>query len=210
MRCLIRLISLVILALLIAGAWIYRDNVRRLVHQTLGTALAVSSVGRPTPAALASARHKLDSLQSFRRDSVRLTPNEAASLLVAGSSVLPGSTFDSISIELGDRTLLVRTLVDSARIASRIRAFIPGTPSRYESVVVSGTLTPLRAGVGEFDVEHVSLHGIPLPVDVVARIVQASTGRTQGTTLNVVLPQVIGGFRVHPDGITIYRDGGRR
>lgn len=198
-----------ILALLVAGAWVYRDNVRRLVHQTLGTAPAVSPVGRPTPAALASAHHKLDSLRDFHRDSVRLTPNETAALLAAGSSVLPGSSFDSISIELGDRTLRVRTLVDSARIASRIRAFIPGTPSRYEEVIVRGTLTPVHAGLAEFDVEHVSLHGIPLPVDVVTRIVQASTGRTQGTTLNVVLPQVIGGFRVHPDGVTVYRDGGR-
>jgi hypothetical protein len=209
MRCLARLITLIVLALLVAGAWIYRDNLRRMVHQTLGTAPVVSPVGRPSPAALASARHKLDSLQNSRRDSVRLTPNEAASLLASGTSVLPGSTFDSISIELGDRTLRVRTLVDSARIAARLRAFIPGTPSRYEEVVVRGTLTPVRAGLGEFDVEHVSLHGIPLPVDVVARLVQASTGRTQGTTINVVLPQIVGGFRVHPDGVTVYRDGGR-
>jgi len=50
---------------------------------------------------------------------VVLTPSEMASLLAQGASFLPGATFDSISVELGDRTARIRTLVDSATIPPR-------------------------------------------------------------------------------------------
>jgi hypothetical protein len=209
MRCLGRLITLVVLLVLAAGAWFFRDDIRRRYDREFHPGVAIRRVGYPSQAALARARHALDSLQTFRRDSVILSADEMTSLLATGSEYLPGATFDSISMELGDRTVRVRTLVDSARISPRLRAFIPGARSHYEEVVVAGTLNPVRAGLAEFDVDHVSLHGIPLPVDVVARIAQAATGKTTGSRLDVVLPQMIGGFRVRPEGVTIYRQGAR-
>ena len=131
MRCLGRLVLLVLLILGAGAAWLYRDELRRTVNRQLHPASAAARIGRPSPGALRSATAKLDSLQRTRQDSVLISPSEMASLLVQGTTFLPGVAFDSISVELGDRTARIRTLVDSASIPPRWRALIPGRAERY-------------------------------------------------------------------------------
>src|ERR1019366_41478 len=169
MRCFGRLILFVFLLIAAPAAWLYHDDLRRWADQQLHPAAAAARVGHPSPGALHSAMAKLDSLQSPRRDSVVLTANEMASLLAQGTVLLPGTTRDSISIELGDRTTRIRTLIESASIPARWRGLIPGRPERFEEVIIRGALTPVRAGLAELELQHVSVHGIPLPSDVIAR-----------------------------------------
>lgn len=207
MRCLGRLILLALLLAAVAVAWLYRDDLRRWVDQRMHPATAVTRVGRPSPGALRSAMVKLDSLQRTRQDSVVLTASELAALLAQGTTLLPGITFDSISVELGDRTTRIRTLVDSTSIPARWRALIPGRPERFEEVVIRGTLTPVRAGLAELEVQHLSVHGIPLPSDVIARLAATASGRGSDGRLEVALPAAVGGFRVRADGVAIYRQG---
>lgn len=207
MRCLGRLVLLVLLVVGAAGAWLYRDDIRRLVDRKLHPGAAAARIGRPSPASLRSAQAKLDSLQRIRPDSVVLDAGEMASLLAQGASFLPGVAFDSISVELGDRTTRIRTLVDSASIPARWRALIPGRAVRFEEVVLTGTLAPVRAGLAELDVQHVSVHGIPLPADVIARLATSASGRGTAGHLEVVLPQTVSGFRVRATGVAIYRQG---
>jgi hypothetical protein len=210
MRCLGRLILLVFLLGAAGVAWLYRDDLRRWTEQQLHPATAAARIGRPSPAGLASALAKLDSLQRTRQDSVRVTPNEMASLLVQGTTFLPGSTFDSISVEFGDRTTRIRTLIESASIPSTWRALIPGRPERFEEVVIRGVLTPVHTGLAELELQHVSVRGIPLPSDVIGRLVANATGRGSDGRLEVVLPQTVGGFRVRRDGVVVYRQGAMR
>lgn len=210
MRCLGRLVLLLVLLLAAAAAWLYRDSLRRWVDTELHPAAAARRIGRPSMPALKAATAKLDSLQRTRADSIVLTASEMASLLAQGTSLLPGATFDSISVELGDRTTRIRTLIDSASIPPRVRALIPGGANRYEEVVLSGTLTPVHAGLAELELQHVTLRGIPMPADLVARLAGEATGKGTEGRFAMVLPQTVGGFRVRPEGVAIYRQGGRR
>ena len=207
MRCLGRLILLAVLLVAAGAAWLYRDNLRRWAEPQLHPATAAARVGRPSASALHAAIVKLDSLQRTRQDSVVLTASEMASLLAQGTTFLPGVTFDSISIELGDRTARIRTLVDSASIPARWRALIPGRPERFEEVILRGTLTPVHAGLAELQLQHLTVHGIPLPSNLIARLATHASGRGSDGRLEVVLPQTVGGFRVRPDGVVIYRHG---
>ncbi|MES1259159.1 MAG: hypothetical protein ABUL71_01095, partial [Gemmatimonadota bacterium] len=140
MRCLGRLVLLVILLIAAGVAWLYRDDLQRWLDTKLHPAAVALRTGHPSTSALHSATTKLDSLQRTRGDSIVLSANEMAALLAQGATFLPAGTFDSVSIELGDRSVRVRTLVDSNAIPPRVRALIPGGVRRYEDVIVTGTL----------------------------------------------------------------------
>ena len=207
MRCFGRLVLFAILLAAAAAGWFYRDEVRRWVDQRFRPTSAAARIGRPSPAALHAAMARLDSLLRPRQDSVVLTPSEMASLLVRGTTFVPGVTLDSITVELGDRTVRVRALVDSVSIPASWRALIPGRPAPNQEVVIRGTLTPVHAGLAEFELQHVSVHGIPLPSEVIARMATHAAGRGSDGRLDVVLPQTVGGFRIRPTGVAIYRQG---
>ena len=207
MRCLGRLVLLVILLIGAGVAWLYRDDVRRWADAKLHPALVALRTGHPSKPALKSATDKLDLLQRTRADSVVLSPSEMASLLTQGAPFLPGITFDSVSVELGDRSARIRTMVDGASIPPRIRSLIPGGANRYEEVVVQGTLTPVRAGLAELELQHVTIRGIPMPSDLVSRLAGAAAGRAGNRRLEIALPETVGGFRVRPGGVAVYRQG---
>lgn len=206
MRCLGRLIFLIVLLVAAAVGWLYRDDLRQWADGQLHPTAAAARVGRPSSGALHSAMAKLDSLQRTRQDSVILTASELASLLARGA-MLPGITFDSISIELGDRTTRIRTLIDSTSIPASWRPLIPGRPERFEEVVIRGTLTPVHAGLAELELQHVTVHGIPLPSDLIARVAAHASGRGSEGRLEIVLPQTVGGFRIRSAGVAVYRQG---
>ena len=210
MRCLGRLILLVLLLGVAGVAWLYRDDLRRWAEQELHPTTAAARVGHPSPAALRSALAKLDSLQRTRQDSVVMTSSEMASLLVQGATLVPGVVLDSTTVELGDRSTRIRTLVDSANIPATWRALIPGRRERFEEIVIRGVLTPVHAGLAELELQHVSVHGVPLPSSVIGRLLTNATGRGSDGRVEVVLPQTVGGFRVRADGVVIYRQGAMR
>jgi hypothetical protein len=200
---------LVVLVVLAGAAWLFRDDLSRWVDARLHPAAAAARIGHPSREGLAVAVTKLASLQGTRPDSVVLTAGEMASLLARGTNFLPGAVHDSLTVELEDRTIRVRTVVDSARIPATLRDLIPGRRA-FEEVTVRGPLTPVHAGLAELELQHVAVRGIPLPSDVVGRIATQITGHGSGGRLEIMLPEVVGGFRVRPEGVAVYRAGGRR
>jgi|ERR1017187_7271066 hypothetical protein len=209
MRCLGRLFLVFVLVVAAAAAWLYREDLRRLVDRTLHPAAAAARIGHPSTGAFTSATAKLSLLQRVRQDSVVLSPDEMVALLARNADFLPGVTFDSISIELGDRTVRIRTVVDSAHFPARLRELIPGHRP-YEELIVEGTITPIHAGLAEFEPQHVRLRGVPLPSGLVARLAAQLSGRGSEGRLEIVLPQAVAGFRVRPEGVTVYRQGVRQ
>ena len=210
MRCLGRLVLAIVLLLLLAAGWLYRDELTRWARLRLNPSAEARRVGHPSEPALASATRKADSLLRFQPDSILLSPDELAAIVASGARFLPPGALDSISVELGDRTIRVRTLVRTSHLPKRLLDLIPVTPDSLEEVIATGTLTPVRSGVAELALTRVLVRGLPVPSEMVSRMIGRIRGRADDGRLEILMPQSISGFRVRPTGVTIYRSGGRR
>ncbi len=209
MRCLGRLVALILMVLLLAAGWLYRTEITRFVRGVVDPMSVVRRTGTPSPEALASAERKVIQLVAERPDSVLLTASELASLVVQGSELLGVRGMDSVSIELGDRSIRVRAVVDTDQLPDQMRAALPGVLGGREEVIAEGEIVPARPGTAEWRLERVIVRGLPLPADVVARILGRVTGRESDGRLLIGMPPEIAGFRVRPEGVAIYRSATR-
>jgi hypothetical protein len=125
--------------------------------------------------------------------------------MVHGTELLGIRGVDSVSIELGDRRVRVRTMVDTEQLPARVRAAIPGEPSPWEEVIAEGELSPARAGMAEWQLDRVIVRGLPLPAELVGRVINRVTGQATDGRLVVAMPSQVSGFRVRPEGVAIYR-----
>lgn len=210
MRCFGRLVLAIVLLLLLAAGWFYRDELTRGIRQRVNPVAEAHRVGRPSEPALTSATRKADSLLRFKPDSILLSPDELAAMVAAGARFLPAGALDSISVEPGNRTIRVRALVRTARLPQRLLDVVPVAPDSLEEVIAVGTLTPARSGIAEFALTRVLIRGLPVPSELVARMIGRLTGGTDDGRLEIMMPSGISGFRVRPSGVTIYRTGARR
>ena len=207
MRCLGRLVLLFVLLLLLAAGWLYRTEVTRYVRGVVDPMSVARRTGTPSPEALARAERKLIALTSEQPDSILLTADELASLMVSGTELLDIQGVDSVSVELGDRQVRVRVMVDTDQLPARVRAAIPGEPSPWEEVIAEGELSPARSGTAEWRLDRVIVRGLPLPAELVGRVINRVTGQATDGRLLVTLPRQVSGFRVRPEGVAIYRSG---
>lgn len=205
MRCLGRVITLLFLTVLLAVGWLYRSEITRYARGIVDPISVARRTGTPSPDALASAEAKVRLLAREQPDSVLLTASELASLLGHGNSVLGFSGLDSITIELGDRRVRVRTMVNTGMLPARILKLWPGTPEPFEEVVAEGGLTPARPGVAEWQLERVIVRGIPLPSDLIGRLLAQATGQGSDGRITLPLPKDVQGFRVRPEGVALFR-----
>ncbi len=206
MRCLGRLVLLVVVLLLLAAGWLYRTELTRYVRGVVDPMSVARRTGAPSPEALASAERKLVTLAASRPDSILLGADELASLLARGTELLGLGGVDSVTVELGDRRVRVRAMVNTATLPARVRDLIPGS-NPWEEVIAEGPLSPIRTGVAEWSLERVIVRGLPLPADVVTRVLARVTGQESDGRIVVTMPREVRGFRVRPEGVAIYRSG---
>ncbi len=206
MRCLGRLVLLVAVLLLLAAGWLYRTELTRYVRGVVDPMSVARRTGAPSPEALASAQRKLVTLTESRPDSILLGADELASLLSRGTELLGLGGVDSVTVELGDRRVRVRAMVNTGTLPARVRDLIPGSHP-WEEVIAEGPLSPIRTGVAEWSLERVIVRGLPLPADVVTRVLARVTGRESDGRIVVTMPREVRGFRVRPEGVAIYRSG---
>lgn len=205
MRCLGRLVFAIILILLLAAGWLYRTEVTRYVRGVVDPMSVARRTGTPSPEALARAERKIISLGAETPDSILLAADELASLMVHGTELLGVRGVDSVSVELGDRQVRVRAMIETAHLPDRIKTAIPGDPSPWEEVIAEGELAPSRPGIAEWRLDRVIVRGLPLPAELVGRILNRVTGQSTDGRLQVELPSGVTGFRVRPEGVAIYR-----
>jgi hypothetical protein len=74
-------------------------------------------------------------------------------------------------------------------------------------VIAEGELTPVRPGVAEWRLDRVVVRGLPLPAELVGRILNRVTGQATDGRIQVQMPEGVTGFRVRPEGVAIYRGG---
>ncbi len=205
MRCLGRLVALALLAILLAAGWLYRTEITRYVRGIVDPMSVARRTGSPSSDGLSNATDKIDVLVSEQRDSVLLSAGELASLLSQQGNLLGVPGIDSITVELGDRRVRVRAMLDTDLLPRRYVDLIPGTPEPFEEVIAEGPLAPARPGVAEWQLERVIVRGVPLPSSVVARLIGTVSGQQSDGRLTLKLPADVEGFRVRPEGVAVYR-----
>jgi hypothetical protein len=164
--CLRRVVALLVLLLLLAGAWLYRDRLRTAWNEWRGTDQEVLV---PSAELAAGAERKLESLRDGSAASVSLSGIELESLILHRyRGVLP-AFLDSPQVRLdGDRLRLrARVPIDNlphVEGLGDVAAFLPDTTE----LAITGTLLPLDSGRVGFGIDNVSAARVPLPDRFVA------------------------------------------
>ena len=168
--CLRRIIVLVLVLALLAGAWLYRDRLGSAWRELRGA--PETPVLLPSPELADAAERKLESLS--RGERVALSEVELQSLLrYRYAGVLPGFV-DSTRVELdGDRLRLgARVPIDrlpSVAELGQAAAILPDT----SELTLTGSLLPLPNDRVALAIDQVTVARIPLP----RRLVPAALNR---------------------------------
>jgi hypothetical protein len=199
-----------VLLLLAGGAllWVYRRDVRRVVHEWTRDAATAEDVGRADPARVEAVRRRVDSLGLPGRDSVVLSAADVGSVMALLSQrAVPGAV-DSIVVRLDRDDLEVSATVDTRRLPLPA-GNIPGVLRDHERLTFGGPAVMRRAGQAEWQVDRVRIRGIPIPPRVVDGLVRRFSDRAHDRTVVLPLPPRITGLRVTAGGVTLYGAGGR-
>ncbi|HEY7682878.1 MAG TPA: hypothetical protein VH879_09565 [Gemmatimonadales bacterium] len=205
----LRLTLVLVLAVLASGGWLLRHQLFRAVQPQVARirqALGAGSggAGEPTPEALAAARDKVDSLHGWGADSVVLTADEMASLVVSGLPRQVAVHLDSMSLVPGAGRVTVFGLLETAAIPSALLGPLAGALEPWEHISASGPVASTGPGRAEWRVDALTLRGLALPTETSERIVASLPG-SKGGALPLTLPEGITALRVRPEGVALYR-----
>jgi hypothetical protein len=200
-RFALRLIGVVLLAVFLSAAWLFRENIAgALGHHGDGSTVAA----HPTPKALGRARDKVDSLNGWHADSVMLTATEMASLLEAGLPRDALTHFDSVGVTLGEGRVGISGRLDTSVIPKESLGPLAGVLSHWEPVAASGTVAMIEPGVAEWRVDRLTLRGITFPETVSRAMVQRAFSGSAGSGIRIALPKGISALHVHPNGVALF------
>lgn len=159
--CFRRVLGLLMLLLLLAGAWIFRDRIRTVWSDWRDSG---DEVEQPSAELALGAQRKLAALGDGSASSASLSGVELESLLLHSyQGVLP-AFLDSPQVQLEGDRLRLRARVPIDKLPrvdglSDAAAFLPDTTD----LTVTGTLLPLESGRVGFGVDDVSAARVPLP-----------------------------------------------
>lgn len=205
----LRLLFTVLLVVGLAAGWIFREDILGFGRRQLGLPDPPSRVGVPSPGDLSTARARMDSVVQARVDSVVLSPAEVASLVLDRLARSPAGSPDSLMVELGDREVTVRARVATAPLPDAIRNLLGSALAERETVEVGGVLGLRREGMGEFGIQRVRVKGLPVPRDLVGRLLDRYLPGVEDATVGFAVPPGISGIRVAPRGAVLYGRGRR-
>lgn len=208
MKLLLRLLGIIVLALVLSGAWLFRHElIRRFGPGTAASrAAADAASGTPSNTALARARDKIDSLHGWSADSVVLTPAEAASLLLEGLPAESRRHLDSVSVELGTGRITVTALLESAAIPRDQLGPLAGALRPWERIKAAGPVTVPRPAQAVWQVEALTIRGFTLPEAASRRLIgRALRGADEGA-ITLTLPRGVAGLHIRPSGVALFRE----
>ena len=204
-----RLLGLLLLVLLGYVAWSYRTEIRRKVHEWTADSGPATGKGMAVRGTAASAGRRIDDLLGSRADSVVLSAADVASLLDSLASLVAPGAVDSVEVTLDQDDLLVRARVDTRAVPVSLGA-IGSVVRDHEFVEAGGRIVFRQTGRAEWQIERVRVRGVPIPGDVVQRLIRRFAGSGEGNVIGLDLPRTVGGLRVSPSGVTLYGTGAGR
>lgn len=211
-----RLVGLLVLALLLSGAWLFRSDLLGFLRPRVEQARdALGAGGAPgparpaaaTPGALEVAHDKVDSLHGWGADSVVLSAREMASLLVAGLPPEARSRLDSVAVALGDARVTVSGRLETTHIPREALGLLAGALEPWEAVRGSGAVVTTGPGRAEWRVDALTLRGFTLPAEASRLLVSRALPGVRDGAIPFTLPEGIARLRVRTTGVTMYREG---
>ncbi len=200
-----KLLGCVGLVMVLLVGWLFRDRIVREGQQLLGRTERSSAVSvRPGARALAAAQSKVDSLRRWRTDSVVLTPSEVASLIGSGLDPHLRDDLDSMRVRLLDGEIALSARLRTSRLPRNVLGPFAIVLHPTEAVEATGPVRVVEPGRGEWMVRSFRLRSVPIPADLVPRLVSGALGDHGRRTVPLRIPRGISGIRVHPSGATLY------
>ncbi len=197
-------VGLVVLLLLLvvvgALAWIFRDDLGRLVGWGGQTAVEVS------PEAAAQAEAKLERLRT-QGDTVQLSTIEIASLARYRYAGWIPDVLQDPTLSMAGDTLVLGGKIPTEQLPQvpeleRVRMFLPDSAQ----VEISGHLRTMVPGQAAFEIHEVSVARVPLPSrfypDLLRRIGRRDEAGLPPNAMPLGLPEGVGSARVE-DGFLI-------
>jgi hypothetical protein len=191
----------------LAVGWLYRDRLATELHRVLDWSDRPdepTGAGRPGSLALVSAQSKIDSLNGWGADSVVLTASEVASLIGAGLNPSLRRQLDSLQVQLGDGEVAVNARLATARLPRELVGPLAIALREREPVQAGGPLEVVGPGKAEWAVRTFAIRDIPIPRDVVPKLVAKAFGDSTRRTVPVRIPSGVREIRVRPSGATLF------
>ena len=207
--CLSLPFRLAFLAVLVLGgyfAWSYRDDIRRKIHEWTRDDSPPQAVGLGNPARAPAVRRRIASLGSARVDSVVLSAADVASLVAASAEARVPGALDSLVTRFERDEVRLQARVDTRRLPVSLGP-LGGVLRDRESLDAGGVLSFRHRGLAEWRLTRVRVRGVPLPAEVIGRLLQRY-GAGDGSVVPLPLPLSVGGLRVSPAGLVLYGTGG--
>ena len=210
--CLRRILTLALLLVLLAAAWLYRDRLREAWHAFRGTQ---PEVLLPTPELAERAAARLDSLERGQLDRIALSEVELQSLLQYRVAGLLPAFVDRPTVELEGDRLRLRGHVPVDKLPSvgelgDASAFLPDT----SELTITGKLLPLEGGRVAIAVDEVTAARIPLPrrlfPGALRRLGRTDEPGLPGDAVAVRLPFGASAAYVRNDSLVLLRQAARR
>lgn len=207
-----RLAALVLLVLVLAVAWWFREPLMQAGSRWFGPKrtdlppVADTAVGAPTPAAVASSGTKLSNLKkSSGPDSVVLSANEMAALIGSGIDWQVRKTFDSLRVELLDGSFAVHARLDTRAIPADALGPFAAMLGEREPLRLAGPFVVEGPGRGRWTLEELSLRGFPFPGPMVQQIARRVAGADSTGALLVPIPPDVADIKIRPTGVVLYK-----
>jgi hypothetical protein len=207
--CLRKVILLLVLLVLVGGAWLFRDQLRTAWRDFRGE----SGPEQPSQELADAAARKLDDLGTGEAEQVALSGAELESLLrYTYAGALP-TFLEQPRIELVGDQLRLRARVPMDKLPRMdglpaAAAFLPDTAE----LMIAGKLIPLSAGRVGFAVDNVSAAQVPLPGRLVPPALQQLGRRDEPglpqDAIGVALPGGVSSAYIRRDSLVLHSRAG--
>jgi hypothetical protein len=196
-----RLLFLVILLLGGYVAWLHRREIMDRVHHWTARPGSSDSVVVGKASGAQAAHRKLAAL-SGGSDSILLEPRELADLLAAAAGQFVPGALDSIQVRLERDAVELQARLDTRRVPLSFGP-LSGIIRDHENIEAGGELLFRHAGLAEWRITSARVRGVPLPRDVLGRLL-GRFGGSDNSVVPVPLPPSVGGLRIAPAGLVLY------
>jgi len=135
---------------------------------------------------------------------VVLTPSELASLVGDGLDAEVRRQLDSLRVEPLDGEVRIRARLRTGRLPSDVVGPLAIALRETEPIEAIGPLRVLRPTVGEWDVRSIKIRELPLPADLVHRVVGRVLGDQQQESVPLRVPPGVRAIRLTPGAAILY------